>query len=101
MQVYRFGTDRVDGDLRFASPDGVVIASKAGERTIARREVRAVKLRKASGRAKHAGIGAVVGAGVGAGIGLALIRGDFEDLGAAIFAIFTMIARLPGLGSGF
>jgi hypothetical protein len=101
VQVYRFGTDRVDGEFRSASADGLVLASKAGERNIARREIREVKLRKASGRAKNAGIGAAVGAGVGAGIGLAVIRGDFEDLGAAIFVIFTMIGSAAGFGLGF
>ena len=60
-----------------------------------------MKLRKASGRAKNAGIGAAVGAGVGAGIGVAVIQGDFEDLGAAIFTIFIMIGSAVGFGLGF
>jgi hypothetical protein len=49
---------------------------------------------------KNGAIGAAVGGGIGAGLGLAVTRGDLEDLGIAVFAVFTMLGTAIGLGLG-
>ena len=80
----------------------VVLDSDTGPVTLQRSEVRQVRARKVSGRARNAGIGAAIGGGIGLGIaGVLLAMTGGSDLTGPILAVFTAVGGAVGFGLGW
>ena len=85
IQVVEMNSKKVSGAFVSVTDTGISLQVEGGEQTIARQDVRVVKLMENKHRLRNAVIGAAVGAGVGAGAGAA-VGGDNGNSGGFDFA---------------
>lgn len=83
IQVVEMNSKKVSGAFVNVTDAGISLQAAGGEQTIARQDVRRVKLMENKHRLRNTAIGAAVGAGVGAGIGAA----SFQDCRGQAFCI--------------
>jgi hypothetical protein len=93
IEVVEMNSKKVSGAFVSVTDAGISLQVEGGEQTIARQDVRVVKLMENKHRLRNAAIGAAIGAGAGAGIGAELGKGpshgfgfDFAAQGAGIVA---------------
>jgi hypothetical protein len=83
IEVVEMTSKKVSGAFVSVTDAGISLQVEGGEQTIARQDVRVVKLMKNKHRLRNAAIGAAIGAGAGAGIGAA----SFHDCTGQAFCI--------------
>jgi hypothetical protein len=91
IQVVEMNSKKVSGAFVSATDAGISLQGPGGEQTIARQDVRRVKLMENKHRLRNAAIGAVIGAAAGAGTLGGLVNSseggfNFTGQGAAIGA---------------
>ena len=93
IEVVEMNSKKVSGAFVNVTDAGISLQAAGGEQTIARQDVRRVKLMENKHRLRNAAIGAAIGAGAGAGIGAEVGKGpshgfgfDFAAQGAGIVA---------------
>jgi hypothetical protein len=93
IEVVEMNSKKVSGAFVSVTDAGISLQVEGGEQTIARQDVRSVKLMENKHRLRNTLIGAAIGAGVGAGVGAEAGKGpshgfgfDFAAQGAGIVA---------------
>ena len=102
MRVDDFNGREYKARLASVTGEVLVLDSPAGQLKLERSDVRQVRARKISGRARNAGIGAAIGGGIGLGIaGVLLAMTGGSDLTGPILAVFTAVGGAVGFGLGW
>jgi predicted membrane metal-binding protein len=94
IEVVEMNSKKVSGAFVSVTDAGISLQVEGGEQTIARQDVRVVKLMENKHRLRNAAVGAAIGAGAGAGAGAAVGRGNGNSGG------FDFAAQGAGIGAG-
>ena len=102
VRVRDFSGNEHRGRIASLETDSLAVQTGTGTVKVGRNDIREVKTRRLSGRARNAGIGAAVGAGLGLGTaGILVSAAGGGDLAAPILIVFTLVGGAIGFGLGW
>ena len=101
IEIHPFDGKRVRGRFRASDAESVSIDANKDIFTVKRADVRLLKVRRASGRVRNAGLGAAIGGGIGGGVTAGILHGDLDDsLAVAIILVMAVAGASAGFAIG-